>query len=136
MKNGTNPDQLRVDVQACIEPLLIHLNRVVIENKKDCDIIKINMRQYPTSATSETYELKIAVFKNGKPEDLFTTMKNFKTEICRTGTTTATIRINYLHIMLCGEGLREFDELASQVTGTTNAHMNFIKEDLLIFLNQ
>ena len=58
-------------------------------------------------------------------------MNNFKTAIDGTGTTTATIRINYIRTLIHGESPIEFDELASQFTGTTNAHLNLIKEVLL-----
>ena len=54
-------------------------------------------------------------------------MKIFKTAIDGTGTTTVVGRIHYLHNLLRGEALKVFDELAIQVTGMTNAHLNFIK---------
>ena len=64
-------------------------------------------------------------------------MKKFKTLIDGTGTMHAPRRINYLRNMLCGEDLGEFDELASQVSGTKNAHLKFIKEVLIgYFPNQ
>ena len=61
-------------------------------------------------------------------------MKNFKTAIDRTGTTTVTRTIKYIRTLLSGEALREYDELASKVLGKTNDHLNFIKEGLLVFL--
>ena len=60
-------------------------------------------------------------------------MKNFGTAIDGTGTMSVPGRTNYLHNVLLGESLIEFDKLSSQVNGTTNDHLNFIKEGLLVF---
>ena len=62
-------------------------------------------------------------------------MKNFKNEIIGTETTTVTGIINYLRTILRGEAIWEFDELKSQVTGTTNTQINFIKECLLEYFS-
>ena len=45
------------------------------------------MRRDPESATSKTYELKMAMLENRKPEEFLSMMNNFKTEIYGTGTT-------------------------------------------------
>ena len=60
-------------------------------------------------------------------------MKNLKITIDRTGTNNITVIINYIRTLLCVEALREFDKLESQITGTTNARLDFIKEGLLGF---
>ena len=122
-----NPNWLSADVQAHIEPPPIPLNRAAADTVKECDIIKIKMRRDPASATSDMYKLKIEMFENGKPEKSLKTMKSFKTEIDETGTTIAAGKTNYLRNLLHGEALREFDKLASQVKGTKNAHITFIK---------
>ena len=54
-------------------------------------------------------------------------MKIFKTAIDGTGTTTVVGRIHSLNTLLRVEALTGFDELEIQVTGMTNAHLNFIK---------
>ena len=61
-------------------------------------------------------------------------MKKFKIVIHGTGTTSVAGRIKYLQALLRGESLREFEDLESQVLGTTNSHLNFIKEGLLGYL--
>ena len=58
-------------------------------------------------------------------------LKNFRIKFDGTGTTSVAGRINYLRTMLHWEALREFDELASQNSGTKNAHLNHIMECLL-----
>ena len=47
------------------------------------------MRWYPFDDESETYKHKIAMFENGQPEKFRALMKNFKTAIDGTGTTSA-----------------------------------------------
>ena len=82
------------------------LNRAVKENVKECDIININMRRDHTSATFETYNLKMDMFKNRNSEELLNTAENFKTKIDGTGNTTAAGIINYLRTILHVEALR------------------------------
>ena len=88
----------------------------------------------PIAATSKTYELKVSTFENGKPEEFLKMMKKFNTAIGGTEATTTAQKTNYIRTLLGGEALRESDQLESQVTGTTNAHLNFIKEGLLGYL--
>ena len=85
---------------------------------------------YPSDAGSETYELKIATFENGQPEELFVLMKNFKTAIDRTGTMLESVKISYLRNLLRGEALQEFYGLSIQNTGTKQLHLKFIQEVL------
>ena len=54
---------LIADVQDLIDSLSIPLKRVVKEDAKYCDMIKIKMRQDPMSATSKTYDLKFLHLK-------------------------------------------------------------------------
>ena len=60
------------------------------------------MRQNPTSATPKNYGLKIATFENGKPEEFLELMKNSKTVIGGTETTSETGSINYIRTVLRG----------------------------------
>ena len=39
------------------------------------------MRWNPVSATSETYELNVSMFRSGKPEEFLNIMKNLKNAI-------------------------------------------------------
>ena len=91
------------------------------------------MRQDTESALSQTYELKIAMFENGKPEELIKTMNNFKTAINGTGTTSVSGKTNYLYTLQHREYLQEFDDMEIQVTGTKDAHTTPIKEGLLAY---
>ena len=89
------------------------------------------MLWYPASATSKIYEIKVPTYENGKPEELPQMMKDFKTVIDGTGTTSATGNIHFMRTMFGGEDQIELDNLAGQVTGTTNIRLKFTKEGLL-----
>ena len=101
MKLG-KPNWLSVGVQARINPPPIPLKRAAPETVKECDIIKINIWWDPASATSETYEMKLAVLENGKPEEFLKIMDKFKTAIDVTGTASTVGEINYLRTLICG----------------------------------
>ena len=62
-------------------------------------------------------------------------MKYFKIAIDGTGTMSANRKIHFLRNLLHGEALREFDDLAGQVAGTTNVHLKYIKEGLLRYFS-
>ena len=81
MNIHTKPAWLSADVQAHIYPPPILLIKSVTEEVNKCDIIKINMRQNPESADSDTYKLNIAMFDNRKQEEFLGIMKKFKTAI-------------------------------------------------------
>ena len=60
-------------------------------------------------------------------------MKNLNTAVDESETTLAEGNKKYLCTILCREALLEFYKLASQNTGTSNAHLKFIQEGLLFF---
>ena len=68
MKLG-NSKWIYADVQARIEPPPTPLIKATNVNTEETDIINIKMHQDPASATSDTYELKVQTFENGKPEE-------------------------------------------------------------------
>ena len=63
------------------------------------------------------------VFQNRQPEELLGLLKNLKKAIDRTGTTTVAGQVNYVRTMLRGGALQEFNDLASQNSGTMNANL-------------
>ena len=83
---------------------------------------------------SETYNINMSTFKDVQPEEFLVLLKNFRIAIYGTGTTSPLGKINYLHTMLSGEALREFNGLPSQNSGTENSNLNHIKEGLLGYL--
>ena len=85
------------------------------------------------AADLENFKMKIAMFDNGKPAELLKIIKDFKTEIKRTGNRTVAEKIYHLRTLLHRESLQAFDEIGSQVTGTTKPHLKFIKAGLLAY---
>ena len=78
------------------------------------------------TAMSDTYNINMSML-NGNI---------FSIAIDGTVMASASGRNNCLHMMLCGEALREFNGLASHNSGTTNAHLNHITDSLLSYLPQ
>ena len=58
-------------------------------------------------------------------------MKNFKTAIDRTGTTSVAGWINYICMMLLGKSLSESYGLSSQNSAMASAHLKHIMEGLI-----
>ena len=61
-------------------------------------------------------------------------MKEFKTSVDRTGTTSTTVKIQCLRTILRGGALKEFDVIAGQVGSKNNTHLKQIKEVLLSYI--
>ena len=89
------------------------------------------MRRNPSYSDSKTYELKIVMFEHVQPEELLALMHNCRRVVDGIGNTLVAVNINYLRTLLRGESLQEFDELASQNIGTSNALLKFVLEGLL-----
>ena len=104
---------LSADSQSHIEPPMIPIIKVELEEERVSNIIKVNKRRKLDSATYDTYKLKMVTFENYQPEEFLALLNNFRIEINGTGTTSFYGRIKYIRTMLNVESLREFDELAS-----------------------
>ena len=63
--------------------------------------------------TSETYNINISTYDDGRPEYFLAILKNFKIAIDGTFKTYPSAQINYLHTMLRGQLIKELYELAS-----------------------
>ena len=126
MKNQINPNWLRAEVQACIDPPSINFDKKDHTEESHTNIIRVKIRLNPASAASETYKLKISTFKNFQSEEFLMLHNKSKTATDRTGAMTVAGRKNYLCMMICVEVLREFDKLASKNNFTTNSHLKHI----------
>ena len=127
------PTYISAEVHARIEPLTIPLVKRVTKYLSRCETVNINMSQNPLAANSEMYKIKIAIFENVQPEEFFALLKNFKTSIDGTGTMLEAGKINCIRYLSLGGVIREFEKLASHNFGTTNAHLKFIHEGLLMY---
>ena len=69
--------------------------------------------------------MNISNFNDVKPEEFIKLMRNFKIAIDGTGRNSPSGRVKYLHTMLRGASLREYDELSLQLN-ITNNHLKHI----------
>ena len=69
--------------------------------------------------------MNISTFNDVKPEEFLTLMRNFKIVIDGTGRNSPSGWIKYLHTMLRGSSLREYDELSLQLN-INNNHLKHI----------
>ena len=76
-------------------------------------------------------QTKTDTFENVQPEEFLVIFNNFKIAINGRRTTSVVVRINYLHMVIRGEALIRFDELARHNNGITCAHLEHIMEGLL-----
>ena len=60
--------------------------------------MEIKLRIDPTSKNPDAYELKMALFNKGKPEDFLLFVRNLKMTIDASGTLTANAKLPYLRI--------------------------------------
>ena len=70
------------------------------------NIIKIKIQCNPSSATSETYNLKMDIFNNIQPEEFIVLLNSFKEAIDGTGSTTVSRQIYCLCTVLWVEALQ------------------------------
>ena len=68
----------------------------------------------------------MALFENSNPEELLLFVINFKTTIENLGILTASVKLQYLCTLLCGEALRQFDTFCNHLGSTNTAHVSRI----------
>ena len=98
-------------MQARIEPLPNPPIKLELKYEHAIYTLKVKMKRKSIPSASETYNMNISMFNDGQPDEFLALLNNFKIEIDGTGTTSPPGRINYLLTMLCGQALREFDEI-------------------------
>ena len=106
---------MSADVKSIIDPPPIPLVNLELEYEHATYSIKVKIRRNPSSAASETYNMN--TFDDGQPEEFLTLLNKFKISIDGGVTTAPSALINYLRMILCGQELREFDELQIQNGG-------------------
>ena len=77
--------------------------------KSDEDFVKLKLRRYSTSSTSDLYELKMSLFDHVDPEKFLLIIRNSNMNLVATGTLDMDAKIQYLRTLVCGKALRQFD---------------------------
>ena len=87
-------------------------------DKSDKYFVKMILRRDPTSATSDLYELKMALFDNGNLGEFLLFSSNFNMTLAESRTLGADTKVQYFCTLVCGEALCQFDSLSYDVEGT------------------
>ena len=97
---------------------MIPLIKIKHDDKSDKDFVKLKLRRYPESDQSDLYELKMALFNNGDPEEFFLIVCNFNMNLDEKGRLETTVKVQYLRTLVHGEVLRQFDLLSTDLEST------------------
>ena len=120
MKNISHNNEWNSEtIQVHVEPALIPLITSKNDEKSDKDFVKIRLRRDPTSEKLYLYQLKMALFDNGDPEEFLLFILNFNMTIEVQGTLKSGAKIQYILTMLHGEVLRQFYTLSAEVESAT-----------------
>ena len=101
--------------QAHVEPPPILLIRESHDGKSDKYFMNLKLRRDPTSSTSDLYDFRMSLFDNGDLEEFFLLFCNFNTTLATSGMMDTGAKIQYLHMLVRGEVLGQFDSLSDNV---------------------
>ena len=93
------------ELKTNVETPKIHLIKSNLDLKMERDYVKIKLIRNSRSKKSDIYELKMALFCNGKPQDFVLFVLNFKTMVEASWMLSANEKIEYLRTPLHGEAL-------------------------------
>ena len=119
MKNVSNKIGWGVDSNPDhVEPPPIPLVKETSTGKSYGDHVKLKLRKYPTSSTSELYGFRMYLFDHGKPEELLLFVRNSQMTLVATGPLETEAKFQYLCTLVRGEALRQFDILSADAKNT------------------
>ena len=125
-KNGWMTGTTQAHVETPPTPILKKLHN----GKSDKEFLKLKLRRYPTSFTSDICELKMSLFDNGEPKEFLLFVRNFNMTLVASGMMEAGTKFQYLHTLVRGEELRQFDSLSADVESTETLDVGYIIRDL------
>ena len=79
-----------------MEPSSIPLIKETCNGKSEEDFVKLKLRRYPTSSTSDLYAFKMSLLDHGEPEEFMLFIRNFNMTLVATGTLEMDVKIQYL----------------------------------------
>ena len=97
------------------EPPTIPLVKETSTGKADGDNIKLKLRRYTMSSMPDIYDFIISLFDHVEPEEFLLFVRNFQMTLAATGTLEPAAKVQYLHTLVRGEALCQFDLLCSDV---------------------
>ena len=90
----------RVLVQVDVEPPLTSLIKSNRNDNTDTDFVKLKLFRDPTSYKSDLYELKMALFNNGYPEQFCCFARNFNMTLAASGTLGMDAKVQYIFMLV------------------------------------
>ena len=87
----------------------IPLIKIKHDDKSDKDFVQLKFHRYTMSEGVDLYKHKMALFDNGEPEEFLLFICNFNMNLEASGTLDMSEKFQYLHTLVCGELLRQFD---------------------------
>ena len=109
-----------------VDPYRIPLIKAKNNNKSDKYCVKNKLRRDPTPEKSDRYELKRALFDNGKMEEFLLFISYFIMNLKSSGMIIDGARIQHLCKMVCQEALCQFDTFSTKVESTTSENLESI----------
>ena len=101
--------------QVHVEPPPIRLIKVKYYGKSDKYLVKLKLYRDNTSSAWDLYEFRMTFFYKGKPEEFLFSMRNFNMILEAFGKLEMGAKVQYLHMLVCGEALYQFYSLSSDI---------------------
>ena len=89
-------------MQDHVETPPIYLIKSKHNDKSDKDYVKLKLCRDMTSATSDLYELKMALFEKGKIEEFLLFIHNFNMNLKELGMLETAKKVQYIHTIVRG----------------------------------
>ena len=112
--------------QVHVEPPPIPLIKGKYDGKSDKYLLKMKLRRDPTSSTTDLYEFKMSLFDNGNPEEFLLLVRKFNTTLVDSGTLETGAKVQYLHMLVNGEALHQFELLSIGMESTKTLNEEYI----------
>ena len=113
-------------VQVHVDPPLIPLIKSRNKDKSDKGFVKMKLCRDPTSENSDVYEFRIDLFDNGESEEFLLFVCYFNMTLVASRMFNTGANIQYLHMLVRGEALRQFDMLSAEVRSATSENLTFV----------
>ena len=127
MKNFLHHKRWVTDTNSThVETPLIPLTKQMYTGKSYEEYFKQKLIRDTTSIRSDLYEFKMSLFDHGEPEEFLLFVHNFNITLSSTGTLETDTKVQYLHTLVRGEALHQFDFLYADVENTDNKLSDYL----------
>ena len=97
------------------DPPPILLAKEISASKSDGDYSQLKLCRDPTTSTLDLYEFRMYLFDHGEPYEFLLFVKKIQMTLAATGKLETEAKVQYICTLVCGEALRQFDLLSSDV---------------------